>query len=168
MDILVTAPIALRATAESAGAHQAELLKRYARSYLQKATEIECYAQKAPGSCEGKGSIVLCREITKGGIEAALWEAAEELKAGLRVELREVPIRQETVEVFNELDMDPYILDSYGSWLLFVNDGAAVLAELRSQGFSDAALIGYTTKDRKRVMIYSGVERFLLPPKRYL
>ena len=97
-----------------------------------------------------------------------MWEAAEELKVGLRVELREVPIRQETVEVFNELDMDPYILDSYGSWLLFVNDGAAVLAELRSQGFSDAALIGYTTKDRKRVMIYSGVERFLLPPKRYL
>jgi hexosaminidase len=113
-------------------------------------------------------AIIMSWRGTEGGIEAALWELAEEAKAGLRVDLRAIPIRQETVEVFNTLDQDPYILDSFGSWLLFAENGAEVLAQLHGQGETEAAVIGYTTKDRKRILSYSGVERFLLPPKRYL
>ena len=166
MDIIVTAPVALRATAVAAGEHKEELLKRYASVYVQKAAEIEKYAGKEPEMVAG--SAVFCREITKGGIEAALWELAEEAKVGLRADLRAIPIRQETVEVFNTLDLDPYILDSFGSWLIFAENGAEVLAQLQEQGDTEAAVIGYTTKDRKRILVYSGVERFLLPPKRYL
>ena len=199
MDIIVTAPVALRATMVAAREHKEELLKRYASVYVQKAAGIEKYAGKEPEIAGGsdvlfpgrakeaavhsaemqsgsntssrekqKGGTFFCREITKGGVEAALWELAEEAKAGLRVDLRAIPIRQETVEVFNTLDQDPYILDSFGSWLLFTEHGAEVLAELHGQGDTEASVIGYTTKDRKRILSYSGVERFLLPPKRYL
>ena len=163
MDIIVTAPIALKATAEQAREHREELCARYAPSYVRKALEIEKYAMARPET-----EAVASREITIGGVEAALWELAEETKTGLCVELRDIPIRQETVEVFNTLDADPYILESFGSWLLFVKDGASVLARLRVQGYNEAAVIGYTTKEKKRTMIYSGVERFLLPPKRYI
>ena len=166
MDIIVTAPVALRATMVAAREHKEELLKRYASVYVQKATEIEKYAGKEPEIAGGRA--VFSREITQGGVEAALWELAEEAKAGLCVDLRAIPIRQETVEVFNTLDQDPYILDSFGSWLLFAENGAEVLAQLHGQGDTEAAVIGYTTKDRKRILSYSGVERFLLPPKRYL
>ncbi len=169
MDIIVTAPVALHATMVAARDHREALLKRYAPAYVQKALEIERYAVAKPEiASDSAVNIVFCREIAKGGVEAALWELAEEAKVGLRVELRDIPIRQETVEVFNTLDLDPYILDSCGSWLLFANDGAAVLAQLQEQGCTEAAVIGYTTKDKKRLLYYSGVERFLLPPKRYL
>ena len=175
MDIIVTAPVALRATAQAAKDNREALLKRYAPAYVQKAMQIERYAMGKPeiaqhAAAKGKqnDTIPLLREITEGGIEAALWELAKEHNVGLRAELRDIPIRQETVEVFNELDIDPYRLDSYGSWLCFVNNGAEVLMELRRQGYTEAAVIGYTTKDKKRLLYYSGVERFIIPPERYL
>ncbi len=175
MDIIVTAPVALRATVQAARDNKEALRKRYAPAYVQKALEIERYAMAKPeiaqyANAKGKqnDSAPLLREIAEGGIEAALWELAKEHHVGLRAELRDIPIRQETVEVFNELDIDPYRLDSYGSWLCFVNNGAEVLTELRRQGYTEAAVIGYTTKDNKRLLYYSGVERFIVPPERYL
>ena len=211
MDIIVTAPVALRATAEAAKLHREELLKRYAPAYVQKAAEIERYAMGKPEiacsaksgarivssekeeaqtggdvkrrpqsgysakdaaqirqGAKGASEAILCREIAEGGIEAALWELAKEHNLGLRAELRDIPIRQETVEVFNTLDLDPYRLASYGSWLCFADNGAEVLSELRRQGYTEATVIGYTTKDNKRLLYYSGVERYILPPERYL
>ena len=187
MDIIVTAPVALRATAEAAKLHREELLKRYAPAYVQKAAEIERYAMPEPefvSAAKTEGNVksksksgnrakrdpetVLGCEIAEGGIEAALWELAKEHNLGLRAELRDIPIRQETVEVFNTLDLDPYRLASYGSWLCFADNGAEVLSELRRQGYTEATVIGYTTKDNKRLLYYSGVERYILPPERYM
>ena len=38
-------------------------------------------------------------DVTEGGIFGALWEMAEASGVGLEIDLKKIPIRQETVEV---------------------------------------------------------------------
>ena len=48
----------------------------------------------------------------EGGILSGLWKMAEASGVGLDVDLRKIPIRQETIEVCERLDVDPYKLES--------------------------------------------------------
>ena len=44
-------------------------------------------------------------------------------KVGLDIDLKKIPIRQETVEVCEALGLNPYILMSSGSMMIAVPDG---------------------------------------------
>ena len=68
-------------------------------------------------------------------------------------------ILQETIAICNELEADPYRMDCGG--LLFCNEGLRLCAELKGSGCGYATAVGYTTKDRKRLLYYDETERFL-------
>ena len=53
-----------------------------------------------------------------GGILSGLWKMAEASGVGMDVDLRRIPIRQETIEVCERLDVDPYKLEAKGSVLI--------------------------------------------------
>ena len=58
-----------------------------------------------------------------GGILSGLWKMAEASGVGMDVDLRRIPIRQETIEVCERLDVDPYKLESEGTVLLAPDRG---------------------------------------------
>ena len=161
-DILVSGCIALKGAQALALQHKDELVRRYGEAYIDKAiarkdTEIGIPADKG---------IRLIRQIAEGGINAALWQSAKELGCGLRVSLYDIPVYQDTIEICNTLDADPYTMDSDGQYIIYAENGLSTVEELKAAGFKDAALIGHTTQDKKRLIIYGGVERFLTPPER--
>lgn len=105
----------------------------------------------------------LCRAragITSGGVAAALWILGEKLQSGLRVDLRSVPIRQETVEICEILDLDPYSLRSDGAWLIAVDDAQQALLWCRIRNIP-AAKIGETTGGDARILECGDVTRYL-------
>lgn len=53
--------------------------------------------------------------MKEGGFLSALWKMAEASQVGLTVDFRKVPIRQETIEVCEIFDINPYRLESEGS-----------------------------------------------------
>lgn len=65
----------------------------------------------------------------EGGILSGLWKMAEASGVGLDVDLRRIPIRQETIEVCERLDVDPYKLESEGTVLLGTGQGDALVRE---------------------------------------
>ena len=67
---------------------------------------------------------------------------AEQAGTGLEVSLKKIPIRQETVEICNELDVNPYELSGNGS-LLFVTDQGEMLAEQLQQQKIPRRWIGF-------------------------
>ena len=77
----------------------------------------------------------------EGGFLGALWKMAEASGVGLEVDLRSVPIRQETIEICEIFDVNPYKLLSGGSVLLGIQGGDAFVQELRREGIM-AAVIG--------------------------
>lgn len=160
-DIVVSGPVGLNGMLVPAQNSRTLLDERYSPRYIDKALKA---AEETNALPQLKAELI--HEIRHGGIYAALWNTAQELHCGLRVSLYDIPLRQDTIEICNTLDADPYTLDSKGQYLIYVHNGLSTVEELRAAGFKDAALIGHTTQDKKRLIIYGDVERFLTPPER--
>ena len=100
----------------------------------------------------------------EGGILSGLWKMAEASGVGLEVDLRSVPIRQETIEICEYFDVNPYYLYSAGALLVGTEHGEALVSHLAAQGIF-AAVIGRATGGKDRV-IRNGEEcRYLDRPK---
>ena len=160
-DIVISGPVGISGTIARSREAVPKLYERYSRTYIDRAMDA---GKQLPVPQTLKD--IRRYEIGAGGIYAALWEAAKETGCGLRVKLYDIPVRQDIIEICNTLDIDPYTLESEGTYLIFAPDGLSTVDELKAAGFTDAALAGYTTDDKKRLIIYGDVERFLTPPER--
>ena len=99
----------------------------------------------------------------EGGFLAALWKMAEASGVGLSADLRSVPIRQETIEICEILDVNPYKLLSGGSILMGIHGGDAFVQQLRREGIM-AAVIGQTDSGNNRLLYSGGNARYLERP----
>lgn len=159
MDIVISGPVGLEGTAVLAEKYRERLAQRYSGAYIRRA-ESFCSSEAAcPDDCD-------VIRTGSDGIYGALWRMTKERGCGFRIDLRAIPLKQETVEFCNLLDLDPYRLDS-GKCLVFLcENGAKLLWTLKEQGFEDAMIVGHTTTDHKKILLYDGVERHLTPPER--
>lgn len=90
----------------------------------------------------------------EGGVLSALWKMAEASQVGLRADLRKIPVRQETIEICERFDLNPYKLLSCGAILVGIRGGEALVQEYRRIGIP-AAVIGQTNRENDR-LLYSG------------
>lgn len=103
-------------------------------------------------------------DVTEGGIFGALWEMAAASGTGLEIDLKKIPIRQETIEVCELFDVNPYYLISSGSMLIGTDHGSQLVDELVKAGIH-AAVVGRATEGNDRVIVNGEERRFLEPPK---
>ena len=103
-------------------------------------------------------------DVTEGGIFGALWEMAEASGVGLEIDLKKIPVRQETIEVCEFFGINPYQLISSGCMLMAAEDGNLLVRELEKAGIP-ATIIGKATAGNDRVLLNEEERRFLEPPK---
>ena len=103
-------------------------------------------------------------ELGEGGLFSALWIMAEEMKTGLIVDMKKIPIRQETVEILEVYEIDPYYALSGGAVLAVTEDPAGVLAALREAGLS-GTVIGTLRNTADRLILNGDHVRCLDRPK---
>ena len=97
-----------------------------------------------------------------GGVYAGLFGMGERLRTGMKVNLPDIAISQKTIEVCEELDIDPYRIGSGGCIFLITPDTQTLLGALYEAGF-DAQVIGTISAEAARE-IHNGDEvRFLEP-----
>lgn len=101
--------------------------------------------------------------VGEKGVFGALWEMGEASGTGIRVDLKKIPIRQETIEICEYFDRNPYLIASDGVLLAGTPDGARLVEGFEGEGIS-AAVIGTVTDGRDRVIINGEETRFLVPP----
>ena len=99
----------------------------------------------------------------EGGFLSALWKMAEASEVGLEVDFRKVLIRQETIEVCEIFDLNPYKLQAEGSVLIGIRGGEALVQKLRNAGFM-AEIIGQTNSGNDRLLYSGGSARYLERP----
>ena len=100
--------------------------------------------------------------VGEGGVFKGLWNLGESCNAGFSVDLKSIPIKQETVEICNFFDINPYELYSEGTFLFLAKDGSGLAGELNRNGIP-AEVIGRTHDEKKRVIVNDDEERFLEP-----
>ena len=103
-------------------------------------------------------------DITEGGVFGALWEMGSGSGVGLDIDLKSIPIRQETVEVCEALGLNPYILMSSGSMLISTRDGHGLVQKLARAGIH-AAVVGKATDGNDRILRNGEDTRYLDKPQ---
>lgn len=165
MDVIVTKWIGLEGTSIIAKEKEQELLTRYPQALVAEAKAFDRYLSVLPEARAAvKFGVSAMHDVTEGGIFGALWELAESAGVGLEIDLKKLPLRQETVEVCEFFDINPYELISSGSMLMAAADGNGLVRALEAAGIP-AVCVGKVTDGNDRVILSGEERRFLEPPK---
>lgn len=161
MDIVATKWIGLEGTGILAKEKEAELRSRYAQPFIDKAKTfsqmMSIIPEAAVAASSGAGAM---HDVSEGGVFGALWELAESAGVGLEIDLKKIPIRQETVEICEYFDVNPYKILSGGCLLIATEDGNGLVMELEKANIP-AVIIGKATDGNDRVLLNEDERRFL-------
>lgn len=94
------------------------------------------------------------------GVFGGLWNLGAYLDVGIEVQLDKIPIRQETVELCEYIDCNPYMADATGAALIVSVKGDFLAEQLLKKGIP-AAVIGRVMPGRDRVIVNGEEKRFL-------
>lgn len=166
---------------------KAELEERFASAFLRQMEGLKVHLNQAgalqvarewheremgqagaPSPVARQATSVLPRvfamqQAASGGVFAALWEFCEAAGVGLEVDLKKIPIRQETIEVCEHYQLNPYQMTSAGCLLLLTDDAEALL-EVLAENRTKAARIGTLAANKARIVLNGGEKRFLERP----
>lgn len=164
-ELILTRQIALAGTAALARSHEEELLKRFPAWLVEHAKGFDQWMSVMEVSkIVSRFGACPMHCLSQGGIFNALWEMAERAHVGLNINLREIPIRQESVEICEYFDVNPYYLYSEGALLIGTNRADQLIRTLQDAGIP-AAVIGYVTDKNERVIHNGENDRYLDRPK---
>lgn len=165
MDIIVTKWVGIEGTSIIAKEKEEELKTRFSASFIERAQILDIYLSVVSEAAVAVSSgVSAMHDVTEGGIFGALWEMAEASGVGLEIDLKKIPIRQETIEICEFFDINPYRLISSGSMLMAAEDGNKLVRELEKVGIN-AVVIGKATEGKDRVVYKEEERSFLERPK---
>lgn len=163
--LILTKWIALAGTAALACRYEEELEKRFPLPLIDRAKEFETQMSVAreAGKAVEAGACAL-HDLSQGGIFGALWEMTQRAGVGLEADLKKIPVKQETIEICEYFDINPYNLYSAGALLIGTKQPEAVIAALLGAGIP-AAVIGRATAGNDRIIRNGEDIRYLDRPR---
>ncbi|MFQ9208791.1 MAG: hydrogenase expression/formation protein HypE [Clostridium fessum] len=157
-DLLAVGYTALLGTSMAAKSGEAALLNRFSARYVRECQNLYEKWNPSPlleAFAAHKERKVLTRlgasawyPAGGGGVMAALWHFFDGFGLGFEMDLRKLPIRQETVEVCEVFDLNPYRLQSQGCILLTASSGRNC-SESGERAFRRRSSVG-RARDRTR------------------
>ncbi len=175
--IIMTGFIALEGTAKLAGKFADKIDEKYParlckaaagfgkgafESDHKKALETVKEHLVSCNAVPGEGAFFL--EVREGGFLTALYELALESGVGFELDLRKVPILQETVEICNLLEVNPYHLYSGECLIIMAPEGGRLADKLIGAGVN-AVIVGSTTDKKAHILHNDGTESHLNRPE---
>lgn len=165
-ELVVAGAVALEGTSLLAREKYDVLREHFSESFLRKAMDLHreygIWGILEDNLVQKAGATALY-SMNEGGFLSALWKMAEASQVGLEVDFKKIPIRQETIEICEIFDLNPYKFLSDGALLIGIPAGEALVQELRRMGLM-AAVIGQTNSGNDRLLYYNENARFLERP----
>lgn len=162
-DIVMTKWIGLEGTSLIARSSSDMLKARYPADIVQEAADFLKYLSVLPEAATAmKSGASDMQAVREGGIFGGLWELAAKNSVGLVADLGCIPVKQETIEVCEYFDLNPYELMAGGSLLITCPNGSALVKALADCGIA-SAVIGKITEGNDRIIRHKDEIRFLEP-----
>ncbi len=164
-DVVATKWIGIEGTSIIAREKEQELLERFAAPFVEEAKNFDRFLSVVPDAAAAvKSGVTAMHDVTEGGIYGALWELAEASGVGLEIELKKIPVRQETIEICEYYRLNPYQLISSGCMLMTAPDGRRLVRDLEKAGIH-AALIGRCVEGKAKKILNGEDTAYLERPK---
>lgn len=163
-DIVISKWIGLEGTSLLAKSYQEKLLNRYPAYLVKEAEGFDRYLSILPEAATAvKSGVCAMHDASEGGIFASLWELAEGAGVGLTIDMKKLPLRQETVEVCECLGLNPYELLSGGCLIMTSDDGPGLVAALKAEQIP-AVIVGRITDSNDRIIRNDDEVRYMDRP----
>ena len=161
--VLITKWAALEATVRLASERRKELLTRLPADLIDRAAGYERYlsVQSEQDIADRLGARMTLL-LSQGGVMKGLWDIAEICGSGIAADGRSIPIKQETVEICEFFDINPYKSVSGGSLLIVTDRPVEMQEALRAEGIH-SALIGHLTEGKERIIHMDETDSVLVP-----
>ncbi|MDE6846176.1 MAG: AIR synthase family protein [Lachnospiraceae bacterium] len=164
-DIVISKWIGLEGTIRLARERRGELCKRYPVRMVEEAAAYDRYLSIIPEAATAmKSGVCGMHDVSRGGIFGALWELAEKAGVGLEIDLKKIPVKQETIEICEFYELNPYELLSGGCLIMTADDGEGLVAALKREDIP-SVVVGRTTDSNDRVIYNEDEKRYLDRPK---
>lgn len=164
MDIVLTKWIGMEGMLRILEEKEAELKTRFSTSFLKKMTSYKAHVfARKEIELAHKSGVSLIRQIGEGGVFAGLWDLAKETECGLEIDLKKIPVLQETVEVCEFFRLNPYQLASAGTMLMVTADGESLVELLAVQGVK-ATVVGKLTDNNDKILRNGDEVRYIDRP----
>lgn len=164
-DIVVSKWIGLEGTAIVAAEKEDELSKKFPAKLVYDAKNFDRLLSIVPEAATAmKSGVSAMHDVSTGGIFSALWELAEGSGVGLEIDLKKIPVKQETIEICNLFDINPYEMLSGGCLIMVAEDGNRLSMDLMKEGI-ESTVIGKCTMGNDRVLYNGENKRYLETPK---
>lgn len=164
-DIVVSKWIGIEGTSIIAKEKETELRKRFSQDFIDRAKAFDQYILVLDEAAAAvKSGVSAMHDVTEGGIFGALWEMAEASGVGLSIDLKKIPVKQETIEICEVFGLNPYMLISSGCMLMAADNGYDLVRALEEQGIH-GTVIGKATDGNDRLSVNGEERRFLDRPK---
>lgn len=162
-DVVLSKWIGLEGTYLLAKERREELKKRYPESMIDGAEDFERFLSVVPEAATAiRSGVSAMHDVSEGGIFSALWQLAESSGVGLEIDMKKIPVKQETIEICEFFGLNPYYFVSGGALLMVTDNGYDLVKELQKQEIF-ATVIGKTTDSNDKVVINDYEKRFLEP-----
>lgn len=165
-DLIIAGSIGLTGAALAARKGERTVRERFSRQYAECIFVLDqrLLSQEEAEEIGRETGITDMEPVGEGGVMNCLWRLLEAYGLGCSIELRAIPLRQETVEACELFDLNPYRLHSGGCFLMAADSGFAAVRELRRRGF-EGAVIGTVKPGPARRLLNGEIETFLDRPK---
>lgn len=105
-----------------------------------------------------------CEQAGEGGILTALWNLSGAYETGIEFSLRQIPVKQETIEICERLELNPYRLYSKRCCLLVADNGGQMKEALAGKGIY-AQVIGKVNRGIAREILSAEGHGYLDRPQ---
>ena len=147
-----------------ARAREEELLGWFSRDYIRRIQEEDCFTMDHKSPPWRKYGALEWEEVSEGGILTALWNLSGAYMLGFEIHLHQIPVKQETIEVCERYDLNPYRLYSKNCVIAAAENGGDLVRRLCEAGIP-SAVIGMVSQGIRREIRYSQVRGYLERPR---
>lgn len=133
-------------------------------SYEKHTYSIRPMAEKAMKLVRNKDEhfkLHYMHDISAGGVYGALWQLGKWMGKGFCVDNSLIPIRQETIEICESQNINPYLIDGTGGILFLCDCGNKLVKELHEEGIP-ANVLGEVGSESQCVVMFGDNERRVL------
>lgn len=133
-DLVVAGFAGLAGTVILTREKRTSLERWFSGEYLDMIMSHERVAQSRNLEYWKRFGVTECEPAGEGGILTALWNLSGAFETGIEFSLRQIPVKQETIEICERLELNPYRLYSKGCFLLVADNGGHTVEALAREG----------------------------------
>ena len=163
-DIVLVGAVALEGMARILDEKEEELSAHFNKVFTRQCSEkAELLKDASYVKALKDIDITSVMQLTGGGIMAALWNITEGSGCGLEADMEKMTIFQESVEVLEYYNLNPYEMTSQGSFLIITKNGDEAVRAVEEAGFT-ASKIGVTVNGNQKMIAGRDEQRYLDRP----